>query len=96
MKKVQERLNVRHEQMDDWKIERANAELIKEVESLKVMIHCLRKQVRELQDFKGAIYTAAGVGIDLVVDYEDSDYIPSEGDKFNSPPLDIRPGNNNG
>ena len=71
MKKVCVRPHVRSEQMDDWKIERANAELIKEVESLKVMIHCLRKQVRELQDFKGAIYTAAGVGIDLVVGDED-------------------------
>ena len=57
--------------MADGKIEPANAELVKEVESLKVMIHCLRKQVRELQDFKGAIYTAAGVGIDLVVGDED-------------------------
>jgi|TARA_R110000824_G_scaffold31613_5_gene102620 chaperonin cofactor prefoldin len=59
--------------MDDWKIERsvAIAELIKEIESLKVMVQCLRKQVRELQDFKGALATAAGAGIDLVVGDED-------------------------
>ena len=54
-----------------WKIKPASAELAEEVESLKVMVQCLRQQVRELQDFKTAIYTAAGVGINLVVDYED-------------------------
>ena len=54
MKKVQERLPVSAE----WKIEPANAELIEEVESLKVMVQCLRKQVRELQDFKGALAVA--------------------------------------
>ena len=67
MKKVCGRLNV----SDEWKIKPASAELAEEVESLKVMVQCLRQQVRELQDFKTAIYTAAGVGIDLVVDYED-------------------------
>ncbi len=57
--------------MTDWKIKPASAELAEEVENLKVMVQRLRKQVRELQDFKTAIYTAASVGIDLVVDYED-------------------------
>jgi chaperonin cofactor prefoldin len=63
MKKVCGRLNVSAE----WKIKSASAELTEEVENLKVMVQRLRKQVRELQDFKTAIYTAAGVGIDLVL-----------------------------
>ena len=42
----------------EWKIEPASAELTEEVESLKVMVQCLRKQVRELQDFKGALAVA--------------------------------------
>ena len=71
MKKVCVRPHVRSEQMDDWKIERANAELIKEVESLKVMIHCLRKQVRELQDFKGALAVAGMKSATILVGDED-------------------------
>ena len=42
----------------EWKIKPASAELAEEVESLKVMVQCLRKQVRELQDFKGALAVA--------------------------------------
>ena len=50
MKKVCGRQNVSAE----WKIKPASAELAEEVENLKVMVQRLRKQVRELQDFKTA------------------------------------------
>ena len=46
-------------------------EVNKRIEKLEIEVNCLRKQVRELQDFKGALATAAGAGIDLVVGDEE-------------------------
>ena len=55
----------------EWKIEPASAELAEEVESLKVMVQCLRKQVRELQDFKGALAVAGMKSATILVGDED-------------------------